>query len=82
MGRELTHYLGHYEQFVNPETGDFYDWFTGQKGFVDEARRQIAASEGAPIQWYFSEESVLEATANLFTENGITGIELIFEASS
>ncbi|MGB8453430.1 MAG: Tox-REase-5 domain-containing protein [Anaerocolumna sp.] len=71
---------GKYAQFVNKSTGIFYDWFTGQKSLVTQARNQIAAADGAKIQWYFAEESALEAVENLFADYEIDGIELIFQA--
>ncbi|MBQ9935243.1 MAG: hypothetical protein IJO70_05275 [Lachnospiraceae bacterium] len=70
---------GKYSQFVNKETGEFFDWFSGKQDFVEQARRQIAASENARIQWYFAEEETLNAVQDLFMEYGITGIELIYE---
>lgn len=73
---------GKYAQFVSKATGEFYDWFKGKDALVNEARRQIAASEGARIQWYFAEQKALEATKILFEENNIKGIELIFQAFS
>ncbi len=71
---------GKYAQFVNKSTGTFYSWFTGQKSLVTQARNQIAAADGARIQWYFAEESALEAVENLFLRYGIEGIDLIFQA--
>lgn len=50
-----------------------------EKGLIDEAQRQIYASEGARIQWYFAEQSTLDAVKALFKNEGINGIELIFE---
>ena len=58
----------------------FYGWYTGKQGLLEEAARQIKASEGAKIQWYFAEEEVLEVVQDLFMNNGITEIELIFQA--
>lgn len=71
---------GNYSQFINKNTGEFYDWFTGKQGLLDEARRQIDASEGARIQWYFAEEETRDVVQELFSDKGITEIELIFEA--
>ena len=41
---------------------------------------QIYASEGARIQWYFAEESSMNAVKVLFENEGVEGIELVFEA--
>lgn len=71
---------GKYAQFVNKNTGEFYNWFTGSEDLVNEAWRQIYASEGARIQWYFAEESSMNAVKVLFENEGVEGIELIFEA--
>ena len=68
----------YYSQFVDPNTGEFRDWFTGANGFVDQANRQIAASDGLPICWFFAEESTMNATRALFAANNITGIECQF----
>lgn len=46
---------------------------------VEEALRQIEASDGARIQWYFAEEKVLNAVKDLFARNGITEIDFIFK---
>lgn len=71
---------GKYAQFINPNTGEFYGWFTGKQDLLDEAARQIKASEGANIQWYFAEEEALDAVQNLFMNNGINEIELVYKA--
>ena len=71
---------GKYTQFINQNTGEFYGWFAGKQDLLDEAARQIKASEGAKIQWYFAEEEALDVVQDLFMNNGITEIELIFEA--
>ena len=71
---------GKYAQFINKKTGEFYEWFSGKDSLIAEARRQIDASEGAKIQWYFAEEESLNVVQDLFMDKGITEIELIFEA--
>ncbi len=70
---------GRYKQFVDPNTGEFRSWFAGKDGLVKEARRQIDASEGAKIQWYFAEEESMQAVKYLFDEHNITEIELIYQ---
>lgn len=70
---------GKYAQFIDKSTGEFYEWFSGKDSLIAEARRQIAASEGAKIQWYFAEEESLSAVQDLFMDKGITEKELIFE---
>ncbi len=71
---------GKYSQFINKETGEFYSWFEGKDSLVSEAKRQIAASEGSKIQWYFSKKETLKVVQELFMDKGIKGIELKFEA--
>ena len=66
-----------YSQFVD-SSGTFRSWFKGADGFVDQARRQLAASNGAPITWYFKEKAARDATEILFRQNGITGIKLVY----
>ena len=68
-----------YGQFIDEATGRFYSWFTGADKLVEEALRQIEASDGARIQWYFAEEKVLNAVKDLFARNGITEIDFIFK---
>lgn len=70
---------GTYNNFINKKTGDFYDWFKGKDSLIDQANRQIRASEGAPINWYFSEEATMNATKGLFQSEGVKGINFIFE---
>ncbi len=70
---------GKYSQFVNKNTGEFKEWFTGKYDIIDEAHRQIKASEGAKIQWYFAEESTMNAFKQLFSDENVCGIELKFE---
>jgi hypothetical protein len=66
-----------YAQFVNKDTGQFQSWFSGQKGLVDQAVRQLGAAEGTPIQWNFAEESAANATRTLLNTEGISGIKIV-----
>jgi hypothetical protein len=68
-----------YNNFVNKKTGEFYDWFKGKDSLVDQANRQIVASEGAQINWYFSEQTSMNAAKSIFQSQGIKGINFIFE---
>ena len=60
-----------YATFVG--NGSFRPWFHGADALVDQARRQVAAAAGAPIQWHFA-----EATRSLFAERGVTGVQVLF----
>lgn len=68
-----------YGQFVNKNTGQFYYWFEGAEELVKQAQRQINASNGATINWYFMDQPSLNATKALFKQEGISGINLIFK---
>lgn len=70
-----------YLQFVDKKTGEFYEWFSGQKALVDEANRQIKAANGVSIQWYFAEKEAMEAVKKLFDDYTVKGIEFIFKAA-
>lgn len=60
-----------YASFVR--NGSFQPWFSGAKGLVSQAQRQLAAAGGSPIQWHFVEEAAANATRALFQQRGISG---------
>ena len=64
-----------YANFVR--NGQFRDFFTGAKGLVGQAERQIRAANGTPIRWHFSEPEAASAARRLLSKEGITGIEII-----
>ncbi|NLW48266.1 MAG: hypothetical protein GXY86_13155 [Firmicutes bacterium] len=70
---------GSYNNFINKNTGEFYDWFSGKDSLIDQARRQIVASNGAPINWYFSDQASMNAIKSLLQSQGIKGINFIYE---
>lgn len=43
---------------------------------------RLQLTEGAKIEWYFAEEISLDAVMKLFQQEGITGIDLIFQAAN
>ena len=65
-----------YATFVR--NGTFQPWFRGADALVEQARRQVAAAGGAPIQWHFAEEAAANAARALFTERRVTGIQVLF----
>ena len=67
------------KNFVGKD-GNFQSWFKGAESMVDQAKRQLNAADGAPIQWHFENKVVMEATQKLFKEQGIEGIDLIHTA--
>ena len=79
----LIEVKGRYSQFINKKTGKFYGWFKkGEQSFVNQAVRQLDASEGAKIQWYFAEKETMELVKEVLMNariNGIERIEFIFQ---
>ena len=69
-----------YGNFVESTTGEFYKWFKGRDTLVDQARRQLVAAGGTPVEWVFAEESAMLATQRLLASNGITGISFRYLA--
>ena len=65
-----------YDAFVNSKTGEFQNWFKGADALIDQAKRQIQAANGTPVEWNFSSEKSLNATRILFEDNGVKGINL------
>ncbi len=70
---------GSYKNFINKNTGGFHKWFTGKDGLINQANKQLNASEGAQVNWYFSEEATLNAVKTLFKNEGIQGINYYYE---
>ncbi|MCB9441209.1 MAG: hypothetical protein H6523_13285 [Mycolicibacterium sp.] len=67
---------GYYAQFT--KNGQFQDWWTGQQGMIDQARRQLAAAGDTPIQWHVAEPAGVSAIIQLFEDNGIVGINVVY----
>ena len=67
-----------YDNFVN-SSGQFYDWFNGKDALVNQARNQLKAADGTSVEWHFKTQKSLDATKILFQENGIEGIDLIYD---
>jgi hypothetical protein len=64
-----------YARFV--QGGTFRPWFRGAKGFIKQAKDQLAAAKGTPIQWRFADEEAANATRMLFNEYKIFGIDIV-----
>lgn len=45
---------------------------------VDQAERQLVAARGTPITWSIAEPEVAQAIRELFAENGITDIKVVY----
>ena len=74
----LIEVKGDYSHFVN-NNGQFYNWFAGQESLVNQASNQLRAAQGAPIDWFFMNESSMKAVQNLFSSEGISGINFILQ---
>ena len=65
-----------YLNFVDKTTGDFYAWFNGSQGLINQALRQMEAAKGNPIEWHFENKVIRDAVQKLFDKHGISGITL------
>lgn len=77
-GNTLLEAKGKYAQFVD-KTGKFYEWFSGKDDLLNQARKQLKAADGLPIEWHFADEAGYNATKALFEERHIEGILLIYD---
>lgn len=66
-----------YSNFVDSDTGQFSDWWQGKDGFLKQARDQIDAANGNPIEWHFAESDAAAATQSLLRSENINGINVI-----
>ncbi|NDZ14830.1 hypothetical protein C7T35_05055 [Variovorax sp. WS11] len=57
--------------------GEFAPWFAGEQSLVEQARRQVEAANGTPIQWSVAEPSAAIAMQNLLSDRGIKGINVV-----
>lgn len=58
------------------KNGQFIPRYHGAQDLLDQAQRQVAAAQGAPITWSVAEENTATAIENLFGRNGIYGINV------
>ena len=65
-----------YSQFLQ-KNGQFHPWYKGAQEFSDQARRQLNASKGVPIEWHFAEASVAKAVKSQLLRSGISGIKIL-----
>jgi len=47
-----------------------------QQGVLEDARRQLDAAPGTPIEWHFPNEDKAQAVRRLFINRGIRGIDI------
>jgi hypothetical protein len=64
----------HALDFVRKSDGTFYYWFAASE--LEQARRQLTAAAGAPIEWIVAEPELKLALENLFELHNITGIPI------
>jgi filamentous hemagglutinin len=64
-----------YANFV--KDGQFQPWFKGKQALLDQAERQIAAANGAPITWHVAEAEAATAIQNLLRSKGIQNITVV-----
>ncbi|GGH18344.1 hypothetical protein GCM10007352_29000 [Mucilaginibacter phyllosphaerae] len=62
--------------FVDKQTGTFKSFFKGQESLVIQARNQLGAANGTPIEWNFEIKAVRDAMEKLFEKRGVKGISL------
>jgi len=56
-----------YKQFIDKKNSVFYKWFEkGKKSLMKQAERQVAAAQGAPIEWVCQEKELVEVLKKLF----------------
>jgi hypothetical protein len=60
------------------KNGEFIPNYEAAQGIVEAAERQVAAANGTPITWSVAEEPVVGAIDNLFADNGIAGINVVY----
>jgi filamentous hemagglutinin len=65
-----------YANFVNSD-GSFYSWWRGSDSLLSQAERQLAVSNGVPIQWSFAEQRAADAAQRLLMQNNIGGVSIV-----
>lgn len=66
-----------YARFV--QDGEFRSWYTGAKALLEQARRQVSAAGGVPINWLVAEADAANAMRNLFVgEEVSSGINILY----
>jgi hypothetical protein len=60
------------------EKMDGKGWFKGKAEMLEQARRQLDAAGGTPIQWHFAEKEVADAIRAVFTQRNLEAIEVLY----
>ncbi|WP_304988897.1 Tox-REase-5 domain-containing protein [Corallococcus sp. AB049A] len=69
-----------YARFL--KDGSFRTWFRGADGMLEQAKRQFKAARGIPIHWHFAEREVADAVRDLFRNEGLGTIKVVFTPPS
>ncbi|WP_233585190.1 Tox-REase-5 domain-containing protein [Corallococcus sp. CA054B] len=69
-----------YARFL--KDGSFRTWFRGADGMLEQAKRQFKAAKGTPIHWHFAEREVADAVRDLFRNEGLGTIKVVFTPPS
>ena len=74
--------MGHSSTPSLDTAGTWHDWFikskTGTQSIVDQAKRQIKAAQGVPIEWHFEEKIVRDLVEHLINKEKLKGIKFIY----
>ena len=55
------------------------EWYNGNEALIDQARRQVEAAEGTPIEWHFAEKEAADTARGMLQKENITGIDVIYQ---
>lgn len=80
----LIDYKDGYDGFLNANGSGLADWVTRSPNariedqLIDQAKRQVAAASGNPVEWRCSNHQFTDYLNNLFREERINGIRAVF----
>jgi hypothetical protein len=69
-----------YTRFI--KDGSFRAWFRGADGMLEQAKRQFQAAQGTPMQWHFAEREVAAAVRDIFRNEGLGTIKVVYTPPS
>ena len=67
-----------YGGFIDKRTGRWHEWFRGQDGLINQARRQIEAAQGVAIEWHFDNEQAMKLIRELIHGEGLKKIKFVY----
>lgn len=70
-GQVLLEAKGHYACFIDPVRDDWFPWYrwserSGLPALIGQARRQVEAAQGVPVEWLCAELSVADLLGDEF----------------